>query len=241
MNAIDESVAKKAAETIQENGPDLSWVYLEYTDDMGHMHGDSPEFYRAIQLADKRIGYIWQALQYRQQHFNEEWLIIITTDHGRDAATGKGHGGQSERERASWIFTNAKNLNAQFHAPISSVTDIMPSIARFMQMTIAREQAFETDGIPFMGPLSFIHPQFQYNKDSLFIQWKAIAKKAPLKVWITSTNHFKTGGKDDYTLWKTIPLAAQKATLGLSGKPAGWYKIVLEAAATTSNYWIEIK
>ena len=187
------------------------------------------------------LGIYGRPYSYRQQHFNEEWLIIITTDHGRDAATGKGHGGQSDRERASWIFTNAKNLNAQFHTPLSSVTDIMPSIARFMQINIARDQAFETDGIPFLGPLSFIHPQLQYNKDSLFIQWKAIAKTGPLKVWITSTNHFKTGGKDDYTLWKTIPLAAQKIKLGLSGKPAGWYKIVLEAAADTSNYGIENK
>ena len=50
MHRIDESVTDEAAKSIRTNGPDLSWVYLEYTDDMGHMYGDSPEFKKAIRL-----------------------------------------------------------------------------------------------------------------------------------------------------------------------------------------------
>jgi hypothetical protein len=241
MSNIDESVANKAAEIIQTKAPDLSWVYLEYTDDMGHMYGDSPEFYKAIELADKRIGYIWKAIQYRRQHFNEEWLIIVTTDHGRDSATGKGHGGQSNRERASWIFTNAKNLNQAFHAPQSSVTDIMPTIARFMKLPVARDNAFEVDGIPFTGPLSFITPRFTYNKDKLEINWKAVSNTGNLKVWVSLTNNFKTGGKDDYVLLGTAPLSGQKVVFDLSDKPSGFYKIVLEGNNNTSNYWLEKK
>ena len=241
MSNIDESVAKKAAEVIQTKAPDLSWVYLEYTDDMGHMHGDSPEFYKGIQLADKRVGYIWKAVQYRQQHANEDWLIVVTTDHGRDSATGKGHGGQSNRERASWIFTNAKNLNQEFHAPQASATDIMPSIVRFMNITLPKDNAYEVDGIPFNGPLSFITPVYKYSDNKLQIDWKAIDKTGNVKIWLATTNYFKTGGKDDYDLLGTVPVTSQKAMFDLSGKPSGFYKIVLEADKNTSNYWIEKK
>lgn len=241
MSNIDEHVAKKAAEIIKSKGPDLSWVYLEYTDDMGHMHGDSPEFYTAVELADRRIGYVWDAVQYRQQHFNEEWLIVITTDHGRDSATGKGHGGQSNRERASWIFTNAKNTNAEFHAPQASAADIMPSIARFMHVNMARDNAFEVDGTPFIGALSFVTPAFEYHADDVQISWKALAKTGNVKIWIALTNDFKTGGKDPYVLLGTVPLAAQKANFNLSDKPSGFYKIVLQADNNTGNYWIEKK
>ena len=79
---------------MQEKGPDLSWVYLEYTDNMGHTYGDSPQMYDAVEVADQQIGKIWTAIQQREKKLDEEWLIIITTDHGRDAATGKDHGGQ---------------------------------------------------------------------------------------------------------------------------------------------------
>jgi hypothetical protein len=37
---------------------------------------------------------IWQAIKEREKNFNEDWLIVITTDHGRDVETGKHHGGQ---------------------------------------------------------------------------------------------------------------------------------------------------
>jgi len=238
MNNIDEHVAMKAAEVIKANAPDLSWVYLEYTDDMGHMHGDSPEFYKGVELADKRIGYVWDAIQYREKNFNEQWLIVITTDHGRDSATGKGHGGQSNRERASWIFTNAKNLNEEFHAPQASATDIMPSIARFMDIKIARDNAYEVDGIPFTGALSFVAPKFEYSNDQLQINWKALGKTGNVKVWIALTNNYKTGGKDDYVLLGTLKLSAEKASFNLSDKPSGFYKIVLEADKNTSNYWV---
>jgi len=241
MSNIDESVAKKAADIIQTKAPDLSWVYLEYTDDMGHMHGDSPEFYNGIALADKRIGYIWKAIQYRQQHFNEEWLIVVTTDHGRDSVTGKGHGGQTDRERASWIFTNAKDLNQEFHAPQASATDIMPSIAHFMNISIPKDNAYETDGISFTGPLSFISPKFEYNNDKLVITWKAVGKTGQVKVWVALTNEFKKGGKDKYTLLGNFPVAAQKASFDFADKPSVFYKIVLEGDNNTANYWIEKK
>src|SRR5437764_828269 len=56
MHLIDEQVANSAATCIKANGPDLSWVYLEYTDDMGHQHGDSPEMYDAVEKMDGQVG-----------------------------------------------------------------------------------------------------------------------------------------------------------------------------------------
>ncbi len=76
MHRIDEKVTDEAAESIKTHAPDLSWVYLEYTDDMGHAHGDSPEFYKAIQYADMQAGRIYDAIEYREKNFNEDWLII---------------------------------------------------------------------------------------------------------------------------------------------------------------------
>lgn len=237
LNIIDDSVSHKAANYIKTEAPDLSWVYLEFTDDMGHAHGDSPEFTDAIMGADKRVGYIWEAIQYRQQHFNEEWLIVITTDHGRDAKTGRGHGGQSERERSGWIFTNAPHLNEQFHQPLASVVDIMPAIAQFMHLSIPKEKAWEVDGISFTGNLSFINPVFERTGNKVKIKWTPVAKKGDLKIWITSTNDVKTGGKDTYTLVKKVAISATQTEIDLP-VTTSFYKIVLEGANNTANYWI---
>jgi len=85
ISDIDELVASEAARTITAKAPDLSWVYLEFTDDMGHAFGDSQQFYDAIKVTDQRIGKIWKAVQARQREHGEDWLVVITTDHGRTA------------------------------------------------------------------------------------------------------------------------------------------------------------
>lgn len=241
MSAIDESVAMEAARVIKEQAPDLSWVYLEYTDDMGHKYGDGPDFYHAILQSDRRIGYVWKAVQQRMQQNNEDWMIVITTDHGRDSSTGKNHGGQSDRERASWIFTNLRPLNEQFQAPRTSAADIMPSIARFMGISIPSANAMEVDGTPFIGKLSFVDATAAIRENKLTIHWKPLQQNGSVKIWLTSTNKFKTGGKDVYLPVANALLKAGKASIDLKGRKAGWYKWVLEGADNKINGWFEIK
>jgi len=238
MHRIDEAVVDNAAQTIKSNAPDLSWVYLEYTDDMGHMHGDSKQFYDAVEMMDKQVGRIWDAIQYRQQNFHEDWLIIITTDHGRDAATGKHHGGQSERERSGWIFTNAKNLNTHFKDEKVAMVDIMPSIANFLNISIPRNQLMEVDGIPFIGKISATEPEVKLEKGKLEVEWEAIEKGGEAKIWLATTNQFKVGKPDDYKLVKTVPLKKEEAKVDVSKLPSGFYKVVIETPTNFLNRWL---
>ena len=238
MHRIDEAVVDNAAQTIKSNAPDLSWVYLEYTDDMGHMHGDSKQFYDAVEMMDKQVGRIWDAIQYRQQNFHEDWLIIITTDHGRDAATGKHHGGQSERERSGWIFTNAKNLNTHFKDKKVAMVDIMPSIANFLNISIPRNQLMEVDGIPFIGKISATEPEVKLEKGKLEVEWEAIEKGGEAKIWLARTNQFKVGKPDDYQLVTTVPLKKEEAKVDVSKLPSGFYKVVIETPTNFLNRWL---
>jgi predicted AlkP superfamily pyrophosphatase or phosphodiesterase len=151
MHRIDEKVVAEAAATIHKDAPDLSWVYLEYTDDMGHMYGDSPQFYNAVHLLDKQIGKLYDAISYRQKQYKEDWLLVITTDHGRDENTGRGHGGQSARQRNTWMVTNQTLLNAYAQYSEPAIVDILPPIARFMNITIPKFVEQELDGTPFLG------------------------------------------------------------------------------------------
>ena len=238
MHQIDEKVTDEAAQYIRTSAPDLSWVYLEYTDDMGHRYGDGPEFYKAIEYADAQVGRIWQAIEHRQQQFNEDWLIVITTDHGRDAATGKGHGGQSDREKAGWILTNAKDLNSRFTGNSSSIVDIMPTIARFMNIKIPEAVAREVDGVPLIGKLSVTDPSVSYADGQATIRWKAMDRKGKLKIYVSPGNNAKSGGNDEYKLLKKVRVSAGEATLNLKKFPSSFYKILLEGPHNRVNRWI---
>ncbi|MCO5239611.1 MAG: alkaline phosphatase family protein [Chitinophagaceae bacterium] len=238
MHRIDEAVVDNAADYIKKEAPDLSWVYLEYTDDMGHLYGDSPEFYKAVEIMDNQIGRLWAAIQYREKNFKEDWVIYITTDHGRSANNGKGHGGQSDRERATWIVTNAKGLNNYFKTGNPGVVDIMPSLASFLDITIPKAQLMEVDGIPLTGSISATTANAVLNNGKLRVTWKAVSKKGDAKIWLATTNHFKEGGKDEYSLVATVPLAKQEAVIDVSNMPSSFYKIVIEAPENMLNRWI---
>ena len=238
MHRIDERVTAEAARHIRTVAPDLTWVYLEYPDDMGHGYGDSEQLHRAVEMADDQIGRIWEAIKHRQQQFGEDWLLVITTDHGRDSISGKGHGGQSERERTTWMVSNAKNLNAHFTHHQPGIVDIMPGIARFMDIDIPRENRMELDGVPFIGRISITQPTAAYRNGAIQLTWKAMEQQGKVKIWVATTNHFKTGGKEDYKLLKTVPLKQGKAMLAVGESPDGFYKIVLEGPHNTVNRWI---
>ncbi len=146
---IDEKVVAEAAHVIKDSAPDLSWVYLEYTDDMGHRYGKSPELDTAISMLDKQIQKLMTAINYREKNFNEEWLVIITTDHGRDAQTGKDHGGQSDAERNTWLVINHRPNHHAFENR-TAVVDIFPTIASFLNIKLSKSIADALEGVSLL-------------------------------------------------------------------------------------------
>ncbi|MGF7073937.1 alkaline phosphatase family protein [Mucilaginibacter sp. R-33] len=238
MHLIDEQVAASAADCIKDKAPDLSWVYLEYTDDMGHKYGDSPLYYDAIEKMDAQVGKIWAAIQYRRQHFKEDWLIFITTDHGRDEATGKNHGGQSTRQRSTWMVTSYRPLNnyAKFYTP--GIVDITPSINSFLNLKVPEAQQREMDGISLIGPLSVAEPAANYLQGSLDITWKALDPKGSVKIWVAADNTFKEGKADDYKLLATVPVTNEHVLVDVKNIPSKFYKVAIEGLNNTINRWI---
>ncbi|MFB9842605.1 alkaline phosphatase family protein [Mucilaginibacter ginsenosidivorans] len=238
MHLIDEKVSEEGAGCIKQNGPDLSWVYLEYTDDMGHAHGDSPQFEDAIRKMDVQVGRIWDAIQYREKNFKEDWLIFITTDHGRSELNGRDHGGQSPRQRSTWMVTNAHLLNdyARYYTP--GIIDITPSILRFMNIRVPEEQQREMDGTSLIGPVSVAAPQANFIQGKLDIAWKALDVKGNAKILVAATNDFKEGKKDGYQLLAEVPVSDAHVKVDVSKMPSQFYKVCIQAPGNTVNRWV---
>lgn len=102
---IDVEVANDAIAFIEENSPDLSFVYFCGADEAGHLEGTvSGSYFDAIERIDGLIAQLHQVILTRHLRHNEKWLIVITTDHGhRDEG---GHGGDSPQERASFVIAH---------------------------------------------------------------------------------------------------------------------------------------
>jgi len=241
INRIDEEVISQACRSIRTDAPDLSWVYLQYTDDVGHATGDSERMAGAIRKTDRQLGELYQAIKYREQYYAEDWLIVIVTDHGRDAATGLSHGKQSARERMSWICTNSKDLNRYFRIYTPAIVDVLPSVARHLGLSIPTEKRYELDGIPFTGDVSLAEPAARTVNGELRLEWTPLETEGKVNVLISTTNRFDTEGKGDiYRPAGSFELKSGKAVIPLTPewKESKFLKIVMEGEKNAVNRWI---
>ncbi|PHN04436.1 alkaline phosphatase family protein [Flavilitoribacter nigricans] len=240
---IDELVTDEAGRYIREKAPDLSWVYLEYTDDMGHAFGDSEEMYRAVRLADAQVGKVWSAIKERAT-MNEDWMIFITTDHGRDSISGKGHGNQSLRERTTWMVTNADDLNERFTDGEPPVIDIMPSILSHLGISAPETVRQEMDGISLVGKVSLDHLQAQLNDQTLELSWQPIQADGEAQILLAFANDFQKGQKDTFREVGKAAVADGKFEFQLSPEQmesfeqSGFLKVLVKGPHNWANYWI---
>lgn len=234
---IDEFVTKQAAQGIKNDAPDLSWVYLWYTDDAGHIEGNGKFFDEYTLKADQQIAQIWEAVKYREANFDEEWMVVVTTDHGR-TENGHDHGGQSERERTTWISTN-QPVNRHFHGGQLAITDITPSICRFMGFEVPQPVLWEQDGMPFIGPVDIANMKTSPYDDDMILSWDCLNPNAEVTIYAATDNLYKTGGKDKWIKLGTVPASYRSYQVKSGQLPASkFYKFVLLTPNNHLNRWV---
>lgn len=233
---IDEHVSKMAAECIRKNAPDLSWVYLWYTDDAGHIFGAGETLDDFILLADRQVARIWEAVKYREANFNEEWMVVITTDHGREY-NGFHHGEQSYSERSCWISTNVK-ANERLTGGSGAIIDINPSICRFMGFEVPQDVLWEQDGVSFYGDVDIMNMEVEPYGSSVILTWECLNPSAVVNVWAASANEFNKGGKDEWVKVGEVSAGDSRFVVDITNLPkSDFYKFVLETPRGTLNRW----
>ncbi len=236
---IDEKVSMEAAQCIRENAPDMSWVYLWYTDDAGHIKGNGAFFDDYVMKTDNQVKRIWEAVKYREAHFDEEWMIVVTTDHGREE-NGHGHGAQSERERTIWISTNIP-VNERFQSDCLSITDIAPSICRYLGFVTPQDVLWEQDGVPFIDKVDIYDLQTMPYDNCVQLSWKSFypTVPVPVTVYVAVDNKFNQGGKDEYIKILTTTSDTHKCEVDLAQLPKSkFYKFVVVTPNNHLNRWL---
>ena len=102
----DDMQAALVAQLADLQGPDIVFNIYERPDETGHGYGfsnDVPEYVNAMRLCDRDAYALIQTIQTRATYAAEDWLILMTSDHG---GQGTDHGNLSEDCRVIFIASN---------------------------------------------------------------------------------------------------------------------------------------
>ncbi|MFC0676117.1 alkaline phosphatase family protein [Brachybacterium hainanense] len=107
--AIDEATTGRVAAELLTADHAAVFSYHVLPDMVGHDQGVTDLYRAAIRTCDAQLGVLLAAIEARPRRGEEEWTVIVLTDHGhRDAGH---HGGDSDEEREAWIVAAGPGID----------------------------------------------------------------------------------------------------------------------------------
>ncbi|MFJ5552852.1 alkaline phosphatase family protein [Streptomyces sp. NPDC093225] len=107
----DPKIAAAAAAELRDQDPDAAFVYFGQVDGAGHSYGAASQKYLdAIARVDALVGQVLDAVEARPTYAQENWKVLVTTDHGHTDAGG--HGGSTIQERGTFVIAKGPGIPA---------------------------------------------------------------------------------------------------------------------------------
>ena len=153
----DEISTEITVNHINKYAPDFTFIHLDDIDHAGHSVGFGSAYNKATQKVDAQIGQLLKVIKKREKKHNEDWLVLLVTDHGRDTK-GYGHGNQTSNEKTIFIGINKKG-NSYFDSFYNNVlfksigelerksipqTAVVPTILKFLGIEIKKEWGLDS-------------------------------------------------------------------------------------------------
>lgn len=142
----DEDVTKMAIMVLRNKDLRAIFVHFEDVDNTGHtfrFSPDSPQYIKAIVATDGYVGQIIRALHARKNYNQENWLVILTTDHGGHDTT---HGKDIPEDRTIFVVVSGAAAARGTIDPPPGIVDVAATALEHLGVPI--DPAWELDGKP---------------------------------------------------------------------------------------------
>ncbi len=149
---LDVDIRDRAIELIsQDQELDVLFVSLDNPDSKGHEFGfspDVPEYVAAVEQADDMAASILAALEAR--NLGEDWLVIITSDHGGGGERIRAHSPSTEIDRTTFMMVKGGDtVRGEMNG--SQVVDV--AVTTLVHLNLSGVDTGPLDG----RPLAFNH------------------------------------------------------------------------------------
>ncbi|BCW39497.1 hypothetical protein StoSoilB3_10320 [Arthrobacter sp. StoSoilB3] len=199
--STDADTTTAAVDAISSGSVDDLFFYLEDVDTAGHRVGTSGADYgAALASADARIGQVMDAVAARPA--NEEWTVVVTTDHGH-TPTG-GHGGSSAGERRVFTTMVGKGIAANVTRYDAKLVDVAPTMMAAAGVPVKSEWNLDGTSIGNLTSDAFdsLRPVLEPGVDGSAIPAGTLGwTKTTPEGWSIDNSAMPTGGTAEWRGW----------------------------------------
>lgn len=134
----DEAVTDGMVGGLRSGLYQVHFVHLDDVDGAGHSYGfvaTAPEYQAAMELADSQVGELFEAILDRPDIQDEDWMVIITSDHG--GTVGGSHGCTDwDCQTIPFIAAGASIPYEELPDEDSSHLDVAPTVLDFLGLDV---------------------------------------------------------------------------------------------------------
>ncbi|WP_301370863.1 alkaline phosphatase family protein [Streptomyces xanthophaeus] len=196
----DPKIAAAAAAELRDQNPDAAFVYLGEIDAAGHSYGAaSQQYLDTIARVDTLVGQLLTAVKNRPAYAQENWKILVTTDHGHTDSGG--HGGSTIQERGTFVIAKGAGI------PAGSVrADVRLADVAATALAQVGVSGSGLDGVPLNAPdddpFDTLRPNLQARVDETGIPAgvKGFTHTPPAG-WSVDNSRMGTGGVTEWAGW----------------------------------------
>lgn len=200
----DVKVTDDAVNHLRNNDPDATFVYLGNTDVVAHAVGTGTAYRTAIETQDAQLDRMLDAIAARPTYPSEDWLIVVTTDHGHNNPSG-GHGGCGvDAERRTFVLAKGTGHTAGLRPVDTRLSDVAATV--FAHLGVAVNPAWNLDSKPLnvraTDPFDGLHASLQARSHETGIPatvrgWTHTAPAG----WSVDRSAMPTGGVNEWRGW----------------------------------------
>ena len=144
----DNSAVAASVKELSEENPDALFVYIGQVDIAGHTHGfhpTVPEYISAVERADQLVGQLTAAMKARKSYADEDWLVVVVSDHG---GRGKGHGGGHKSLEILNSFLIVSGASAQRGEFAEQIYLVDAAVTGLKHLGVELKDEWKLDGRP---------------------------------------------------------------------------------------------
>ena len=146
LSQKDEKLANKAAEFLAQKNPHAVFVYFGQVDEIGHQdgfHPSVPTYLQALRTVDAHVATLIRAIQSRPEYLEENWLVVISTDHGGRGRKHRGGHDVPEIVTTFLIVSGVQSKKGVIEDP-SYIVDV--PITALTHLGVPIDSAWQLDG-----------------------------------------------------------------------------------------------